>query len=674
MRFKDLKIRTKIFWAFGLLIAIAFALSLNSIYVMLNFRKDVQTVTDEFLPQLELSSEISNQSMQVAYHMEGFFQTGQGSFYQDARADLELLKQYISRGEELLYNSTKLQELELSLSQIKMELPRYEQVILMAYKTNQDMIILRSGLEVSAESFNAACLHYLESQNNLLRQEIRTGGLSDARRRKIHLISGIYVSGLEVQNYQFRALAMHNPSLLDSTKTLFPEMEEAVAELKTITYRDDDKERLERIARELGDYQEKLIRLGEKLAEMKGYSLQDREISGKVIASATQLRESALRYTSATTGGFAKQIFNSMIRHVVVVVLALVFALLAAVFMARSITHPLLEGMTFARHMTDGDLTYEMSIEQNDEIGNLFSNLKNMGHKLRQIISGVARASENIASASLELSATSQMVSQGASEQASSAEEVSSSIEEMAANIQQNTVNARETEQIARKAEADIYEGQKKVEITLEAMRELAGKISIIGDIAFQTNILALNAAVEAARAGEHGRGFGVVAAEVGKLAERSKAAAGEIDTLTRSSVFNAEEANRLMKQIVPDIQKTSRLVQEISAASQEQSAGADQINSAIQQLNLVTQQNAATAEELATNAEELSAQAQHLQQTISFFKMVEGDHTSALPGSDPLTGERKVLPRRMTHPAGKGGVFIDLSQKDELDEDFERF
>ncbi len=144
---------------------------------------------------------------------------------------------------------------------------------------------------------------------------------------------------------------------------------------------------------------------------------------------------------------------------------------------------------------------------------------------------------------------------------------VSAAIEEMAANIQQNKANAKQTEKIAVKAESDIHVGSDKVIQTVDAMRQIANKISIIGDIAFQTNILALNAAVEAARAGEHGRGFGVVAAEVGKLAERSKLAASEIDQLTKSSVYNAEEAGKLMKEIVPDIQKTSHLIQEISAA-----------------------------------------------------------------------------------------------------------
>lgn len=201
-------------------------------------------------------------------------------------------------------------------------------------------------------------------------------------------------------------------------------------------------------------------------------------------------------------------------------------------------------------------------------------------------------------------------------------------------------------------------------------MHEIANKISIIGDIAFQTNILALNAAVEAARAGEHGRGFGVVAAEVGKLADRSKLAAAEIDQLTKTSVNNAEIAGKLMKEIVPDIQKTSHLIQEISSANYEQSTGADQINSAIQQLNMVTQQNAATSEELATSAIELSAQAEQLQEIISFFRLSENEPTPKK--SKARFQQQQILDE--SHQEARHGVVIDLDEPDVSDDEFERF
>ncbi|MFW6248757.1 MAG: methyl-accepting chemotaxis protein, partial [Bacteroidota bacterium] len=212
----------------------------------------------------------------------------------------------------------------------------------------------------------------------------------------------------------------------------------------------------------------------------------------------------------------------------------------------------------------------------------------------------------------------------------SSAEEVSSSMEEMASNIQQNTDNSQQTEKIAIKAADSIKEGNESTEVSVKSMKDIAEKISIINDIAFQTNILALNAAVEAARAGEHGKGFAVVAAEVRKLAERSKVAADEIDDLSRNGVSISEKAGQQLADIVPEIEKTAKLVQEISAASIEQNSGAEQVNSAIQQLNQVTQQNAAAAEEMATSSEELAGQADQLKDLIGFFSIDTKKQTTA--------------------------------------------
>jgi methyl-accepting chemotaxis protein len=210
-------------------------------------------------------------------------------------------------------------------------------------------------------------------------------------------------------------------------------------------------------------------------------------------------------------------------------------------------------------------------------------------------------------------------------------------MEEMAANIKQNSDNAQQTEKIAIKSAEDAREGGKAVAETVGAMKEIAGKISIIEEIARQTNLLALNAAIEAARAGEHGKGFAVVASEVRKLAERSQTAAGEINKLSATSVQIAEKAGEMLARIVPDIQKTADLVQEINAASNEQSSGAGQINKAIQQLDQVIQRNASASEEMASTSAELLSQAEQLQSTIAFFRidssMVRGAGRGAATG-----------------------------------------
>jgi methyl-accepting chemotaxis protein len=286
--------------------------------------------------------------------------------------------------------------------------------------------------------------------------------------------------------------------------------------------------------------------------------------------------------------------------------------------------HMLIDSMeqvtTTAEAIASGNLTVEVR-ERSDQ-DKLMQAMSSMVRELTEVAAGIQIVAHQVMSGSQEMSSSAEQLSQGAIEQSASVEEVSSSMEEMAVNIKQNSENAQMTERTAIKASEDGRESGKAVAEMVGAMKEIAGKISIIEEIARQTNLLALNAAIEAARAGEHGRGFAVVASEVRKLAERSQTAAGEINTLSASSVQVAEKAGEMLARIVPDIQKTADLVQEITAASNEQSLGAEQINKAIQQLDQVIQQNASASEEMAATSEELLSQAEQLQSTIAFFKI----------------------------------------------------
>ncbi len=323
----------------------------------------------------------------------------------------------------------------------------------------------------------------------------------------------------------------------------------------------------------------------------------------------------------------------------------------------------------------------------------LMQALGDMVNGLTRVVVDIKTMASEVTTGTGALSTATTSVSQGASEQSASAEQASASMEEMVSNIKQNAENAHQTEKIAIKSAEDAREGGKSVNEAVNAMKEIASRISIIEEIARQTNMLALNAAIEAARAGEHGKGFAVVAAEVRKLAERSQKAAGEINQLSSTTVKLAEKAGETLTLLVPNIQKTAELVQEISAASAEQNQGAEQINTALQQLQSVIQQNASGAEEMAATSEELNGQAEQMLQTINFFDIGDNAVVKRGPSTDehadshfpkPLAALNEAVNRGRT--PGKAantiakkngrhaGISLKMPNSGSTDEGFERY
>ncbi|WP_035679124.1 methyl-accepting chemotaxis protein [Bradyrhizobium liaoningense] len=377
---------------------------------------------------------------------------------------------------------------------------------------------------------------------------------------------------------------------------------------------------------------------------------------------------------------------------IVLVMVSLVIAVLAALWMAISISRSLSRAVGLAGAVAAGNLTQTIPSASNDEIGDLIRSLNGMVEKLRQVVSEALTAAQNVSAGSQELSASAEQLSQGATEQASSAEEASSSMEEMASNVKQNADNANQTEKIAAQSAKDAEASGAAVGRAVDAMQTIAEKITIVQEIARQTDLLALNAAVEAARAGEHGKGFAVVASEVRKLAERSQAAAAEIGTLSTETVKVAQEAGEMLGKLVPDIKKTAELVQEITAACREQDVGSSQINQAIQQLDKVGQQNASASEQVSSTSEELASQAEQLQSTIAFFRIEDAARKSIAPQEvDRAVGQLRAkaakmaaVDRRGKAPAGRpakalrvaggGGFAFDMDDGgDERDAEFQR-
>jgi methyl-accepting chemotaxis protein len=338
-----------------------------------------------------------------------------------------------------------------------------------------------------------------------------------------------------------------------------------------------------------------------------------------------------------------------------------------------------------AEEISKGNLT--VSIRERSPQDKLMQALAAMVDGLTRTVSEIRSIAGEVAGASQSISSASIQVSKGASSQAAAAEEASSSMEQMVSNIKQNADNAQQTDKIANKSGQDGQESGKSVLEAVAAMKEIASKISIIEEIARQTNLLALNAAIEAARAGEHGKGFAVVAAEVRKLAERSQRAAGEINQLSGTTVKASETAGEMLGKLVPDIQRTAELVQEIAAASKEQDTGAEQINKALQQLEQVIQQNASAAEEMASTTEELTGQSDQLISALSFFRTGDDGRLAVLqtPAHKPIDhseAEPMKAAKSNGHAGARGtkaavtpGVKLKLKDRTaDLDADFERY
>jgi methyl-accepting chemotaxis protein len=371
------------------------------------------------------------------------------------------------------------------------------------------------------------------------------------------------------------------------------------------------------------------------LDDARGADVQFRTVlaaMGKLI----ELQERVAReeYESATAQTAATMRTNAMLLGG-----GLLAGIVLSVWMIRGLLRQLGGEPDYAAHIVQevaqGNLAVQIKLRKGDKLS-LLASMKQMVDKLSSVASEVSNGALALAAASEEVSV----------------EETSASVEEMSASISQNTDNARVTDTTASKAAGEAGESGDAVRSTVNAMRDIAKRIMIIDDIAYQTNLLALNAAIEAARAGEHGRGFAVVAAEVRKLAERSQVAAQEIGDLAGGSVQVAERAGALLDAMVPAIQQTSRLVQEIAAASIEQASGVSQINMAMGQLSQTTQQNAAGAEELASTAEEMSSHAEELQQLVRFFRVAQEEAPRRNVEAKPPASQRASLRRLSRVPA----------------------
>jgi methyl-accepting chemotaxis protein len=350
-----------------------------------------------------------------------------------------------------------------------------------------------------------------------------------------------------------------------------------------------------------------------------------RELSSSMDGFASQISMVNTDFLQTSVVMLKETIFSTITIIMVFLLLTIILAIVLSVVITRQISGGVKEGVRVAESIASGNVRVQISsqvLDRQDEIGQLCNSLQGMADRLSEIIKGIADGSERIKLAGEELSSAAQTVSDGANHQAATSEEIASSMDEIVTSIERNTTGSKETEVAISKAFEGVKSGSEAAARASELMNKVMEKINVVTDIAFQTNILALNAAVEAARAGEHGKGFAVVASEVRKLAEKSRQAADEIIHISREGTEVVEVANTKLASVLPDINRTVSLIQEIAAAGNEQTLVAGQVNNALRQLNDVVQENASTSEAMASNTMQLTDEVGTMYDLVSFFKL----------------------------------------------------
>ncbi len=678
---KNMKLSVKLGGAFGLLIVIMLALGTMALVTMSRVSSQSDHLGNDLVPEWSLAADIAEQQYQAGQQITAYSLNHDPTYLAQGRSYINRLRQSLDQGQRLSRERPLLVELGPALEAISSQVNNYESAVNEIEQAVRATARAREQAGASARQFEENISAYLSAQNNAMTRQINAQDIIEElliRHDRITRTNDILDIGNAIQIANWESQATRDMAGLERAANAFEELLERINNIIEVTRQEVNLRQLGAGRDAAREYRAAMLAVVAAQQQLDANIEAMNSAYDAVVEQCSQLENQAETQTTNIAQLAISQLNNSSRALLAGLTLAVILAVIISIALTLIITRPVFKGVQFSNELARGNLDANLDVDQKDEIGVLGRAMQDMQKRLRQIVGDVKSASDNVAAGSHELSASSEEMSQGATEQAASVEEISSSMEEMGANIRQNSDNASQTEKIATQAAKDAEEGGKVVYEAVEAMRQIADKISIIEEIARQTNLLALNAAIEAARAGDAGRGFAVVASEVRKLAERSQTAAAEIIDLSGSSVQVAENAGNMLKKIVPDIQRTSELVQEIAASSREQNTGVEQINQAIQQLDQVIQQNASASEEMSSTAEELSSQAEQMQSTMAFFKIEQdtnfsGPRTTKVTVKKNAPGQAAKIALCSAEKKGDKRFALDMGG-DDLDKGFEKF